>query len=115
MIYHYPLLNRLYQCEDEYLTTVSSRARQESAVQVGIIKQSRMAADAAYRTLVETVNALTIINGAAPYTPFIDPVNAIIDRMKTVLTTRRTVNIKKGSSPTPALPEGGRESINSRT
>lgn len=37
-----PLLDRLYQCEDEYLTTVSCRARQESAVQVGIIKPSRM-------------------------------------------------------------------------
>ncbi|MGP1476678.1 MAG: DUF6261 family protein, partial [Phocaeicola sp.] len=78
---------------------------QEGAVEVGIIKQTRVAADSAYRSLIEVVNALAIVNDADPYVEFIDPVNAHIDRMKTVLATRKTVNAKKPSAPKGDRPD----------
>ncbi|MDY3103406.1 MAG: DUF6261 family protein [Prevotella sp.] len=98
-----PLLDHLRQCEDEYLAAAGERAAQEGAVEVGIIKLSRVAADAACRTLADTVNALVIVNGPESYKPFIDSVNAYIDRMKTVLAARRTVNAKK-----PSAAKGGK-------
>ena len=91
-------LDHLRQCEEDFLVAAGERAAQEGAVEVGIIKQSRIAADAACRTLTDTVNALAIVNGAEPYKPFVEPVNAHIDRMKTVLAARRTVNAKKPSA-----------------
>ena len=98
-----PLLDHLRQCEDEYLAAAGERAAQEGAVEVGIIKLSRVAADAAYRMLADTVNALAIVNGPESYKPFIDSVNAYIDRMKAVLAARRTVNAKK-----PSAAKGGK-------
>ncbi|MGP1476146.1 MAG: DUF6261 family protein, partial [Phocaeicola sp.] len=65
----------------------------------------RVTADAAYRSLVEIVNALTVVNDADPYVEFIDPVNAHIDRMKAVLAARKTVNAKKPSAPKGDRPD----------
>lgn len=103
-----PLFDHLRQCENEYLTAAGERAVQEGAVEVGIIKLSRVAADAACRTLTDMVNALAIVNGAEPYMAFIEPVNAHIDRMKMVLAARRTVNAKK-----PSAAKGGKSQIGS--
>lgn len=54
------------------------------------MKETRTAADAAYRSLVDTVNALAMINGDAAYTTFIDHVNTLIDRQKFILKARTT-------------------------
>ena len=59
------------------------------------MKETRTAAEAAYRSLVDTVNALAMINGDANYATFIDHVNAVIDRQKAILRTRATNNAKK--------------------
>lgn len=96
----------LRQCEKDFLVAAGERAAQEGAVEVGIIKQSRIAADAACRTLTDMVNALAIVNGAEPYKPFVEPVNAHIDRMKAVLAARRT---KAKNSPNPSPKGKGRE------
>lgn len=86
----------LESCEAAFLAAVSQRTEEEAARQVGAVKEARQAADNAYRSLVELVNALTVVNGEAPYATFIDHVNAIIDRQKTVLKTRQTNAKKKG-------------------
>ena len=57
---------------------------------MGIVKESRQAADAAYRSLAGLVNALAVVNGDEAYATFIDRVNVLIDRQKTVLKTRQT-------------------------
>lgn len=57
---------------------------------MGIVKETRTAADAAYRSLVDTVNALAMIEGDAEYATFIDHVNALIDRQKGILKARKT-------------------------
>ena len=76
---------------DVWITDLQAqRTEEDAARQVGIVKETRAAADAAYRSLVDTVNALAIIEGDAEYATFIDHVNAMIDRQKAILKTRTT-------------------------
>lgn len=96
-------LTNLETCETAFLSAVSQRTEEAAARQVGIVKESRQTADNAYRSLIELVNALTVVNGEAPYATFIDHVNAIIDRQKTVLKTRQTNSKKKGGDDKPIL------------
>lgn len=76
--------------EDAFLAAAAERTEADAARQVGIVKETRTAADAAYRSLVDTVNALAMINGDAEYAMFIDHVNAVIDRQKSILKARTT-------------------------
>lgn len=81
--------------EDAFLTAAAQRTEADAARQVGIVKETRTAADAAYRSLVDTVNALAMIEGDAEYATFIDHVNALIDRQKGILKARKTRNEKE--------------------
>ena len=51
--------------EDAFLAAAAQRTEADAARQVGIVKETRTAADAVYRSLVDTVNALAMINGDA--------------------------------------------------
>ena len=84
--------------EDAFLTAAAQRTEADAARQVGIVKETRTAADAAYRSLVDTVNALVLLNGDAEYATFIDHVNAVIDREKGILKARKTRG-EKGDKP----------------
>lgn len=85
----------LQEKEDAFLAAAAQRTEEDAARQVGIVKETRTAADAAYRSLVDTINALAMIEGDAEYAMFIDHTNAIIDRQKTILKARQTNNTKK--------------------
>ncbi len=76
--------------ENAFLAAAAERTEQEAARQVGVVKETRTATDAAYRSLADTVNALAIIEGEAKYATFIDHVNAMIDRQKAILKARTT-------------------------
>lgn len=88
-------INHLSECENKFLTAVGERTAEEAARINGIVKQTRIAAEAAYRKLVEVVNALNGLLAEADYTTFIDHVNALIDRQKTILKARSTNSAKK--------------------
>lgn len=88
-------LTHLESCETSFLSAVSQRTKEEAARQVGIVKETRQAADAAYRSLAGLVNALAVVNGDETYVTFIDRVNVIIDRQKTVLKARQTNGNKR--------------------
>ena len=75
--------------EDAFLAAAAQRTEADAARQVGIVKETRTAAEAAYRTLVDTVNALAMINGDADYATFIDHVNARKPSRRHVLRGRR--------------------------
>ena len=81
--------------EEAFLAAVQARTAEEAEKTVGIIKQARQAADLAYDKLAGTVNALVVVEGEATYATFIDHMNTLIDRQKTVLKTRSTLNEKK--------------------
>ena len=76
--------------EDAFLAAAARRTEADAARQVGIVKETRTAAESAYRSLVDTVNALAMINGDADYATFIDHVNAVIERQKGILKARKT-------------------------
>ena len=82
--------------EDAFLTAAAQRTEADAARQVGIVKETRTAAEAAYRSLVDTVNALAMINGDAEYATFIEHVNAMIERQRTILRARTTRREKRG-------------------
>ena len=69
---------------------------------MGIVKETRTAADAAYRSLVDTVNALAMIEGDGEYATFIEHVNAVVERQKTISKARVT-RAKKGDEDKPEL------------
>ena len=88
-------LDDLREKENAFLEAVAARTEQEASRTVGIVKQKRQSADEAYRSLVDLVNALAVVNGDAPYATFIDHVNVLIDQQKSVLKARATNNAKK--------------------
>lgn len=96
-------LTNLDACEEAFLAAVSQRTEEEAARQVGIVKESRQAADTAYRSLTGLVNALAVVNGDGAYATFIDRVNVLIDRQKTVLKARATNNRKKEEERPPVV------------
>ncbi len=83
--------------EEAFLAAAAVRTKEAAARQTGIVKETRTTTDTAYRSLVDTVNALVMLNGDADYATFIDHVNAIIERQKVILKARQTNNSKKNS------------------
>lgn len=81
--------------EEAFLAAAAQRTEQEAARQTGIVKETRSAADAAYRSLTDTVNACALLEGDAKYATFIDHANALIDRQKAILKARTTKAAKK--------------------
>ena len=84
--------------EEAFLAAAAERTEADAARQVGIVKETRTAAEAAYRSLVDTVNALAMINGDTAYATFIDHVNAMIERQKAISKARAT-RAKKEDEP----------------
>ena len=84
--------------EEAFLAAAARRTEADAARQVGIVKETRTAAEAAYRSLVDTVNALAMINGDAEYATFIEHVNAVIERQRTILRARTTRGKKEDTT-----------------
>ena len=76
--------------ENAFLAAAAQRTEAE---------ETRTAAEAAYRSLVDTVNALAMINGDAEYATFIDHVNAMIERQKAISKARTTRAKKEDEKP----------------
>lgn len=90
-------VNDLQTKENAFLSAVANRTEEESMRTVGIVKQTRQSADEAYRSLVDLVNALAVVNGDAPYATFINHVNVLIDQQKSVLKARATRGAKESA------------------
>ena len=88
--------------EEAFLAVAARRTEADAARQVGIVKETRTAAEAAYRSLVDTVNALAMINGDAEYATFIEHVNAVIERQKAISKARST-RAKKEDEEKPEM------------
>ena len=90
-----PWYNKLSELQAAFEAADRQRAKAEGAKTKGVIKQARLEAEAAYRNLVKVVNAAVIFNGEAPYTEFIDEVNAQMERQGAISDRRDTLNAKK--------------------
>ena len=79
------------------------KTKEESAYVVGLAKDARTAADAAYKSLVQRVNALVIVMGEEPYATFIDRLNVMISEAQALLSSRSTKSAKaKKDEETPS-------------
>jgi len=92
------LITELQAGYEKFTAASEKRDAEEAKRQVGIVKQSRTACDAAYRTLVGRVNALVLVNGEASYSTFIAQVNVIVADAKATLSSRSTRNAKKSKA-----------------
>ncbi len=77
-----PLVENMKEANNQVLTLMDNRTTESSTKTVGAMKAARAATDAAYRTLVEKVNALAIVEGDTEYASFIDEMNAQITHYK---------------------------------
>ena len=89
----------LEQKQTAYLAAVKKRAKEERSELTGVIKQKRKACDEAYLKLIETVNALVVVNGDAPYRGFVESVTSHINHQKSTLANRQTNADKKPKDP----------------
>lgn len=88
-------INDLKEKAQAFEEAAAQRTQANALRQSGAVKDARAAAEASYRQLVKTINALVIIEGDAEYATFIDHVNAIIDREKSILKRRQAITDKK--------------------
>ena len=88
-------LTDLKNKNQKFLEYSKSRTEEEAARQVGIVKEKILLVNEAYRKLIDTVNAMVLLNGEAKFASFIDQMNILIDRQKTVLKARATNSAKK--------------------
>lgn len=63
---------------------------EHSQYQVGLVKDTRTAADAAYKQFVASVNAFAIAFGEANYAAFINQMNVMIADIQAELKARKT-------------------------
>lgn len=85
----------MHKCYDAFRTADAARTAAAAGREVGIVKEKRIIADEAFRSLCTRVNALVLVNGETPYGEFIDRVNVIIAQAKAVLASRETRAKKK--------------------
>jgi len=83
---------------ENFMIASQEKDAEQAKRQVGIVKETRAACDAAYRTLVEKVNALAVVNGETAYADFIDQLNVAVDAAKATLSSRSTRAAKKASA-----------------
>ena len=80
-------LQDLKQKNQAFLQKMNERTAAQAGQQKGIVRETRLAAEAAYRDLVRLVNALAIVEVPADldYTTIVNSLNAEIDHYKQIL------------------------------
>lgn len=73
----------------------SQKTKEDSTRVVGLVKDTRLAADTSYKSLVQRVNALVIVNGETAYGDFIDRLNVMISEAQAMISGRSTKAAKK--------------------
>ena len=71
-----------------------AKVTEDTTYQTGIVKESRTAAEEAYKVFVQRVNALCIVMGEEAYAPFVDQV-MVIDTLNSTIAARETKAAKK--------------------
>ena len=62
------------------------------------MKETRIETDRAYNTIVKTVNALIVVEGAAVYESFVRKLNSFVDKYNNILAQRQGRNKAKANS-----------------
>ena len=90
-----PWLENMDDCYHRFINLRDAKVSEDTTYQTGIVKESRTAAEEAYKAFVQRVNALCIVMGEETYAPFIDQVNVVIDSLNATIAARETKAAKK--------------------
>ena len=90
-----PWLENMDDCYHRFINLRDAKVTEDTTYQTGIVKESRTAAEEAYKVFVQRVNALCIVMGEESYAPFIDQVNVVIDTLNSTIAARETKAAKK--------------------
>ena len=93
---------------DQLIEAPSTRTKERSQMTTGVLAEARVQTDAAYRRLMEMVNALALVEGDAPYAAYIDYMNALIKEYKQTVLNQPTGGSSSGGG-TSTVPDGGTE------
>lgn len=91
-------MTQLQQCRDRFMQLFTQRNTQQASVETGKTKETRKAADAAYRAAVKRLNALVEVNGAETCATVVANLNRLIDRQKGIQAARDTRNASKNNN-----------------
>lgn len=80
---------------DTFMAISADKITEDSEKEVGLVEQTRDAAQDAYSAMVTRINAGASYNGDVPYAEFIDTVNVLVDEYKAHIASRKTRNAKK--------------------
>lgn len=88
-------LDKLKRENLEHMEAVKRRSAVEGQRVKGQVRAKRLAMDAAYHELMETVNALIHVGGEEPYRKFVRRMTGLIAQTRTTLAARRTMLAKR--------------------
>ena len=94
-------LNELQANNTAFDTLMKSRYSEEAVKTQLRMKQVRLEIDAAYRVIIQRINALIIVNGESAYKVFVDEMNQRIEKFDNNLSIRSGRNAKDDLPVTP--------------
>jgi len=111
-------VTNMKEANERVRTLTLQRTNERMGLEVGALKNARVATDNAYRALVKMVNALALVFGEKDYTSFIDYVNTEVTHYKReVLGQKSSAPSTSGSSAVDSgsnsTPSGGGSSSGS--
>ena len=103
-------VTNMKEANERVRTLTLQRTNERMGLEVGALKNARVATDNAYRALVKMVNALALVYGEEDYTSFIDYVNTevthykreVIGQKSSAPSTSGSSAVDSGSSSTPS-------------
>ena len=101
----------LKNVNDKLRGITEDRLHAKALVIIGNLKRARTASDEAYRTLVQKVNALAVVEGDAVYSTFIDQMNTEIKHYKeeALAHPKKKDDNKKPGEGNPKKPGDGKK------
>lgn len=92
-----PWLEKMNSSYAKFMVLRDAKLAEDATIQSGVAQEGRTQAEEAYKSFVQRVNALCVINGEELYGSYIDHVNTIIDGLQSSLAARatRAANAKK--------------------
>lgn len=96
----------LKQKNEDFLAKMNERTDAQAGLQKGVVREARLACEAAYRNVVKLVNALSIVEVPAglDYAPVIDRLNAEIEHYRQILARK---GVTTGTSNGGSSSNGG--------
>ena len=94
-----PVVQAMKQANDKLREVTRARANDRAVQIVGQLKQAQHASDEAYRTLIQKVNALAVVEGEADYADFISKMNEQVKHYKQEVLPKAK---KKGDGKKPS-------------